>query len=89
MDKWKALKDALQNESDSMEREFGKRIVEVNIVSDVELVLIHKIKLERLLLIFVSSMGSVRWEDSAGNVSFDTIDSPASFALDMTQKLSG
>ena len=89
MEKWLALRETLQKEAGSMEKEVGERIVDVNLLSESELMLIHKKTFKRLRLTFLEGMESLRVEDAAGRTSLERIpEFVPTLAVDLLQRLS-
>lgn len=63
MTNWEKLKAALQQETANMERAAGEKIVEVNLLSDNELTLIHRKTRLGLRLTFSDGMDALRVEN--------------------------
>ena len=72
-----------------MEKEVGERIVQVNLLSERELMLVHKKTFKRLRLTFLEGVDSLRVEDAAGRTSLEQIPEFApTLAVDLLQRLS-
>jgi hypothetical protein len=65
---WEKLKAALKQETANMEQAAGETIIEVNLLSDYEVTLIHAKTRAGVRLTFSESMDSLRIENSAGVV---------------------
>jgi|ERR1035437_2500088 hypothetical protein len=86
---WEKLKAALQQETANMEQAAGETIIEVNLLSDYEMALIHAKTRAGLRLTFSEGMDSLRVENSAGVVNFTKIpDFVGSLTVDLLQELS-